>query len=81
MDEFSTNLKKSRDVSSPAADHLHKVRDDIQKLSKTKAEFFHDMVARGLFVMKQARGNVHTTMSLLCARVHSLDADEWRKLC
>ena len=50
--KFSMDLKKMRLVSSSAADHLHKVRDDIQKLSKTKAEIFHGMVARGPFVTK-----------------------------
>ena len=79
--EFPMDLKKMQPVSSPDADCLQKVRDDIQKLSKTKAEIFHNMVARGLFVTKQARGNVHATASFLCARVQSPDANDWKKLC
>ena len=50
--EFPMDLKKMRPVSSPAADCLHKVRDNIQKLSKCKEEMFHNMVARGSFVTK-----------------------------
>ena len=43
---FPVNLKKLRNVSSPAADCLCKARDDAEKLSKHKAEISHNMTAR-----------------------------------
>ena len=69
-----------RPASSPAAGHLFKVRDNVEKLSKHKAEMFHNMVARGSFVTKRSRGDVHATMSFLCTRVQASDADDWKKL-
>ena len=68
-------------VGSQAASHLLKVRDNAKKLSKHKAEIFHIMVARGLFVTKRSRGDVCITMSFLCARVQAPDADDWKKSC
>ena len=78
--EFFMDLKMMRPVSSLAAEHSCKVRDNVEKLSEHKAETFHDMVARGSFVTKRSRGDVHLVMSFLCTRVSKLDADDWNKL-
>ena len=78
--EFPADLKKMRPVSSPTAGHSFKVRDDVGKLSKHKAETCHDMVARGLFVTKQSRGDIHAAMSFSCTKFQAPDADDWKKL-
>ena len=78
--DFPVNLKKTQAVGSPAASCLFKVRDNAKKLSNHKAEIFHNMVARGLFVAKRSRGNIHLVMSFSCTRVSEPDADDWVKL-
>ena len=68
-DEFPVNLAKMRNVSGPAVSCLCKARDDVEKLTKPKAEIFHNMVARGSFLTRRSRGNIHAAMSFLCTRV------------
>ena len=79
-DEFPVNLAKMRNVSSPAASHPCKARDDAEKMSKSKAEIFHNMVARGLFSTKRSRGNIHTATSFSRTRVQLPDTDGCKKL-
>ena len=75
-EDFPVNLKKMRAVSSLAASHLFKVRDNAEKQSKHKAEIFHNMVARGLFVAKKSRGDIHLVTSFSCTRVSEPDTDD-----
>jgi Reverse transcriptase (RNA-dependent DNA polymerase) len=43
---------------TPAAAHLFDVRDDTEKLSEEKAEFFHHCMAKLLFLCKRARPDI-----------------------
>jgi hypothetical protein len=40
-------------ATTPAADHLFKVRDNVPKLNEERAEFFHRVVAQMLFVSQR----------------------------
>ena len=72
-------LKKG--ATTPAAIHLFiKTRDNCKKLSEDKAQMFHNMVARGLFVSKRARADIQPTIAFLCTRVSEPDEDDWKKL-
>ena len=65
---------------TPAAAHLFEVRDDVEKLDGDKAEEFHHVVAKGLFVCKRARDDIQPTIAFLCTRVKEPDHDDWQKL-
>ena len=78
--DFPVDLSRYKKVSSPAAQHIFKVREDGIKLDENKAKIFHNMVARGLFLTKRARGDIHPTISFLMTRVSKPDEDDWKKL-
>ena len=78
--DFDKYFKDMKKVSSPAALHLFQVRENVEKLNKEKAKVFHNMVARGLFLTKRARGDIHTAISFLTTRVQGPDTDDWNKL-
>jgi hypothetical protein len=49
-------------------------------LMKDKAELFHKIVAKGLFLCKRARPDIHPTIAVLCTRVRTPNQDDWRKM-
>ena len=61
---------------TPAAAHLLEVRDDVEKLDGDKAEEFHHVVAKGLFVSKRSRDDIQPTIAFLCTRVKEPDQDD-----
>ena len=65
---------------TPGAPHLFEVRDDVEKLDADKAEEFHHVVAKGLFVCKRSRDDIQPTIAFLCTRVQEPDQDDWQKL-
>ena len=66
--------------ASPAADHLFQVNENGVLLDEKRAEVFHTIVAKGLFLCKRARGDIMTTIAFLCTRVQKPDEDDWKKL-
>ena len=65
---------------TPAAGHLFDVRDDAVKLDAERAEEFHTVVAKALFVCKRSRCDIQPTVTFLCTRVKEPDQDDWGKL-
>eukprot|EP00804_Cyclotella_cryptica_P023698 CCRYP_019315-RA/>CCRYP_019315-RA protein AED:0.52 eAED:0.52 QI:0/0/0/1/1/1/2/0/438 len=63
-------------ASTPAADHLFKVRDgeDERKLPEEQA------IAQLLFLSGRARWDIHTAVAFLTTRVKSPDEDDWGKV-
>ena len=49
-------------------------------LEKSRAELFHTIVAKGLFVCKRAWPDIHPTIALLCTRVCAPTESDWDKL-
>lgn len=78
--DFPVNLADVKEVKTPAAEHLLKVRDAAPKLNEHKAQMFHNMVARGLFVCKRSRGDIQPTIAFLTTRVSKPNEDDWKKL-
>ena len=66
--------------SSAAPSNLFLVRTDSRKLSSSKAETFHSIVAKMLFATKRARPDTGTAISYLTTRVREPNRDDWRKL-
>ena len=73
-------MKPADTAPTPAAEDLFAQGDDSKKLSKEQAEHYHTFVAKGLFVCKRARPDIHTAIAALCTRVRSPNEDDWNKL-
>jgi hypothetical protein len=65
---------------TPAADDLFDKGDESKLLSKEQAEDFHMCVAKGLFLCKHARPDIHPTIAVLCTRVKQPNESDWQKL-
>ena len=52
----------------------------MEKLDLERANLLHNMTSRGIFVTKQSRGDIHTTLCYLSTRVRMPDLDDWKKL-
>ena len=66
--------------SSAAASNLFEVDEDSEKLSPRKAEAFHSLVAKILFVTKRARPNTGLSISFLANRVRDPSKQDWEIL-
>ena len=82
LDEILKDLPDdmNRLATTPAADHLFKVRDNAPKLNKENAELFHKVVAQLLFMAQRGRPNLRTAISFLTKRVQMPDEDDYKKL-
>jgi hypothetical protein len=49
-------------------------------LNDEQREIFHSYVAKGLFLSKRARLDIHPTVSVLATRVRSPNESDWKKL-
>jgi hypothetical protein len=67
-------------ATTPAADHLFKVRENAPKLNEERAEFFHRVVAQLLFVAQRGRPDLRTVVSFLTKRVQAPDEVDYKKL-
>ena len=70
----------SKDIAlTPAGDNLF---DEGQgkKLAQSRAEEFHTMVAKGLFLCKRARPDIQQTIAILATRVKGPNESDWNKL-
>ena len=66
--------------SSAAPRNVFVVGNDCEKLDKKKAEQFHHLVAKTLFVTKRARPDTGTAVSFISTRVRAPDKQDWTKL-
>lgn len=78
IEEFGEDVSKN--VSSAAAKWLMSVNEDARKLNEERADKFHSMVAKLLWVMKRGRPDIETAVAFLCTRVKTPDVDDWCKL-
>jgi hypothetical protein len=72
---------KRRSKSSAAPDNLFVVDEDCEKLSDDVAASFHTIVAKVLYVTKQARPDTSLAIVFMTTRVRAPDTDDWEKLC
>ena len=82
IDEIISDVPEDMDgvATTPAADHLFKVRDNAPKLSEDRADFFHRKTAQILFVSHRGRPDFRTAISFLTKRVQTPDEDDYKKL-
>ena len=67
-------------AKTPAQGNLFESSDEAEKLSEDKAEVFHHIVAKLLFVAKRARPDIDLAISYLCGRVDRSTTEDWTKL-
>jgi hypothetical protein len=67
-------------ATTPAATHLYDVNPDAEKLEQKKAELFHTLTAKLLFLSKRARPDLQQAVGFLTTRVKQPDVDDWKKL-
>jgi hypothetical protein len=66
--------------TSAAPVNLFKVDEDCEKLSPKRAQEFHTIVAKTLYVTKRARPDTSTSIAFLTTRVRAPDNDNLGKL-
>ena len=66
--------------STVAPDNLFTINKECEKLLPDKAVEFHNVVAKMLYMTKQARLDTCTAIAFLMTRVCELDKDDWDKL-
>ena len=64
----------------PAANHLFEVNETVHKLSEKYAQKSHIIVAKILFLCKQARPDILNGVALLTTRVRETNKDNGNKL-
>jgi hypothetical protein len=79
IETFPEQLKSTQTSHVPATDDLFAAGDG-KLLEKERKELFHTIVAKGLFLSKRARPDIHLTIAVLCTRVKNPNEDDWRKL-
>jgi hypothetical protein len=67
-------------ATSPGAKNLYSVSESSPTLTKEKAELFHRIVAKLLYVSSRARSDIMPTIAFLCTRVSNPTAQDWLKL-
>ena len=67
-------------ANSPAKTTLFQINEEDERLDEEKAEIFHHIVAKLLFVAKRARLDIDQAVSFLCTRVSMSTSRDWDKL-
>ena len=79
LEEFPKKLQENETVMTPVADNLFS-KGHGKKLNQERADIFHRIVAKGLFISKRARPDIQPTIAGLCTRVKEPDESDWSKL-
>ena len=78
VSEFPEELKKIRSAY-PANGHLFDTNKG-SKLDDLRADIFHAVVAKALFLTMRARPDIRLTVAFLCTRVKEPTSFDWGKL-
>ena len=65
---------------TPANRNLFVVNEDLPPLETERAEIFHHVVAKLLYVAKRARIDLQLAIAFLCTRVSKSTQEDWEKL-
>jgi hypothetical protein len=67
-------------AKTPTAGHLFMTNENCEKLSKKKAQGFHHIVAKLLYLCRRTRQDIQMAVAYLCTRVKSPNVDDYKKL-
>jgi len=70
----------SKAAHTPAAEDLFDHNDMSHLLSENQKREFHMIVAKGLFMCRRARPDIHTMIAVLYTRVQAPTDQDWEKL-
>ena len=65
-------------AATPANRNLFVVNNDLPSLETERAEIFHHVVAKLLYVAKRARVDIQLAIAFLCTRVSKSTQEDWR---
>ncbi len=80
LDGFKIKYRKSSREPTAAPSNLLTVDENSAKLPEKQKAAFHNVVAKALYVAKQARPNIAVSIAFLTTRVHCPDVQDWVKL-
>jgi hypothetical protein len=80
LEECPDELLKAVTATTPAANHISNTNPNVTKLDKEKAEIFHHLVAKLLYLSKRTRPDIQFPVAFLTTRVREPDIDDWKKL-
>ena len=69
-----------QEVKSPAGQGLFNVDEELKLLAEDKAEIFHSVVAKLLWLEKQVRPDIEPTIAFLSTHVSAPNTSDWEKL-
>jgi Reverse transcriptase (RNA-dependent DNA polymerase). len=70
----------TKNVTTPATRCLFTVRDDSPTLDQERADNFHSIVAKLLYICKRCRLDIQNAIAFLTTWVSKPDEDDWKKL-
>jgi hypothetical protein len=79
LEVFPEKLKSTDTAVTPKSDDLFN-EGQGKKLNKERADAYHTMVAKALFLCKRARPDIQPTIAVLCTRVKGPNEADWAKL-
>ncbi len=79
LEVFPQKMKSTDTVVTPASDGLFN-EGQGKKLNEERADAYHTMVAKALFLCKRARPDIQPTIAVLCTRVKGPNEADWAKL-
>ncbi len=81
LDDGYNVMSGCKRIATAAPDHLFKVDEDAVKLDQVRANAFHNVTAKGVYVTKRARPDIFLAIAFMTTRVKGPDIDNWCKLC
>jgi hypothetical protein len=79
LQDFPEKINSTDTAVTPASDGLFN-EGQGKKLSQERADAYHMMVAKALFVCKRAMPDMQPTITVLCTRVKGPNEANWEKL-
>jgi hypothetical protein len=79
LEVFPEKLKSTDTAVTPASNGLFN-EGQGKKLNEERADAYHTMVAKALFLCKRARPDIQPTIDVLCTRVKGPNEADWAKL-
>jgi hypothetical protein len=78
LEVFPEKIKSTDIAVTPASDGLFN-EGQGKKLNEERADAYHTMVAKALFLCKRARPDIQPTIAVLCTRVKGPNEAGWAK--
>ncbi len=81
LNRFKIKYRKLSGEPTPAPSNLFTVDEDSAKLPENQKTAFHNVVAKALYMAKQAWPDIAVSVFFLTTQVRCPDVQDWVKLC